>query len=233
MRTLSRFAMISAMAWCAASAPGAVIITEIMYNPVGGGDGVVPPSLSSEWVEIYNTGPAAVDISGWRLDDEDSSDWGPVPAGSIVLPGEAAILAATDDEFKQTWGATIKVFEVVWGQIANSPSATNEVLELLDAGNVQIDLVNFEVNTNGWPAGPNGASIYLTDFNASNDVGSNWATSVAGTDGAYSFTTPVAPYGAPTSVVDTGSPGIVVPEPVGLLMCCVGGMFMRRGRSVR
>lgn len=212
----------------AAAAHGSVIITEIMYNPVGGGDGVVPPALSSEWVELYNSGAQPVDLGGWRLDDEDATDWGQIPAGSVLLPGEVAVLAATDDEFKQTWGAGIKVLKVVWGQLANSGSATNEVLVLLNGSDVEMDRVNYETSANGWPASPNGSSIYLVDPAADNNIGTNWAVSVAGVDGAYSPSTYVLPYGATTGAPDTGSPGFVVPEPAGLLLLGVSLVLLCR-----
>jgi hypothetical protein len=69
----SKSALLAAIAAgvVAQHANAAVVISEIMYNPAGA-DGSNPVS---EWVEIYNSGDAAVDISGWRLDDEDAPTW--------------------------------------------------------------------------------------------------------------------------------------------------------------
>ncbi|MFM7231054.1 MAG: CehA/McbA family metallohydrolase [bacterium] len=48
---------------CTAPARAAVFINEIMFNPVGTETGV------DEKVEIYNSGPNAVNMTGWAIDD--------------------------------------------------------------------------------------------------------------------------------------------------------------------
>ncbi len=213
-----------------ATAQGAVIITEIMYNSAGSGDGATPPAPATEWVEIYNTGAAAVDISGWRIDDEDPTDWGTLPAGSSIGPGEVAIIANIPTEFNGTWGAGIKVFGVSWAALANTASATNEVLVLRDNTDAEVDMANYEAGTNGWPASTNGRSIYLKNINLDNNVGANWGLSEVGVDGAYSPATAVAPF----STSDVASPGfVIIPEPATLLLAL--GMSLavvsRRRRS--
>src|SRR5437667_11533030 len=40
-----------------------VIINEIMYHPVP----AMPEDSGQEWIELYNKGPTAVDVAGWRL----------------------------------------------------------------------------------------------------------------------------------------------------------------------
>lgn len=186
-----------------APAHGAVIITEIMYNP-SGPDGVIWPEASGEWVEIYNNGHEAVDVSGWRLDDEDANDWGAIPPGSVLGPGEAAVVASNPVEFRQAWGSQIKVFGVGWSALANGASATNEILSLLDSGGVEVLRLNWQAGST-WPASTNGQSIYLIDLDADGEVGSNWALSVAGQAGARSPEADVPPY----LTTDAGSPGFV------------------------
>ena len=75
------------------AARGAVVLNEVMadpardWSPTDGDD--VYDSLDDEWVEIYNTGPGAVNVTGWRLTDA-SGDWrfgfqGTLPAGSHIV----------------------------------------------------------------------------------------------------------------------------------------------------
>ncbi|HWB19151.1 MAG TPA: lamin tail domain-containing protein, partial [Phycisphaerales bacterium] len=49
-----------------------IIITEIMYNPNS-------PEMvgETEWVEIVNVSEHTVEMSNWRLDDEDKKNWSP------------------------------------------------------------------------------------------------------------------------------------------------------------
>jgi hypothetical protein len=199
-----RVACLLGLAIAAGSARGGVVITEIMYNPAGP-DGVTSPTPIGEWVEICNNGAAAVDVSGWRLDDEDDAGWSAIPSGSVLAAGEVAVLCTNPTEFNQAWGSNIRTLKVTWGSLANTASSTNEVLVLLDGSGAQVDIANYETGTGGWPASVNGASIALRDVNADNNAGANWMLSIAGQDGAWQPAAAASPY----VTGDIGSPGYV------------------------
>jgi methionine-rich copper-binding protein CopC len=194
----------------ASTAAPSIVISEIMYNPAGEDGG----SPVDEWVEIVNTGSEAVDISGWFLDDEDSGTWGAIPVGTILNPGQVAVIFDTlngsESDFRADWSipAEALVFGVTWGSLANSASDTNEVLVLRDSSGEIADTANYEAGTNGWPASTNGVSIFLTDLDADNNVGSNWTLSVSGDSGV------VNPQGTLVSPLDAGSPGRIPGVPV-------------------
>jgi len=60
------------------AAGGAVVLNEVMadpardWSPTDGNE--TYDSLDDEWVEVLNTGPAAVDVTGWRLSDA-AGEW--------------------------------------------------------------------------------------------------------------------------------------------------------------
>jgi hypothetical protein len=61
-------------------ADGAIVLNEVLPDPASDwspSDGDEDyHSLEDEWVEIFNTGPEAVDVTGWRLHDAVSdSSW--------------------------------------------------------------------------------------------------------------------------------------------------------------
>src|SRR4051812_36455368 len=62
----------------AASAHGALVITEVMSSSGTGG--------TSDWFEVTNTGPAAVDITGYKMDDNSfgNPSTAPVPLSGIT-----------------------------------------------------------------------------------------------------------------------------------------------------
>lgn len=198
-----------------------IVISEIMYNPRS-----MEGSFSAEWVELVNTGTATTDLGGWRLADEDASpSWAAIPALTQLAPGEVAILYdatfVNDQGFRSAWSipANVQLIGISWGELDNSPSTTNEILQLLDSGGNTQDIVNFD-DEGAWPTDdPDGASIYLTDLLADNNVGGNWARSVAGIADARTAS------GFPFSSVDTGSPGDV-PQfvlPGGVTVTASGG----------
>lgn len=211
------------------SAQGGVIITEIMYNPSE------TPESRREWVEIYNAGSTTVDLSGWKLDDEDSSNWGAI-SGNLDV-GQIGVVynsAFVDDAgFRQAWNLTsdAALFGVSWAGLSNSPSSTNEMLRLLDDGSFVVDAVNYD-DANGWPNNDDGASIFLTDLALDNNVGTSWALSMLNAPGVVS---PSQTYGAS----DLGSPGFIplattVPEPssvatFALMGVCVLWRIRRHG----
>ncbi|MBU6275748.1 MAG: Ig-like domain-containing protein [Planctomycetes bacterium] len=187
---------------------GALKITEIMYDPAGA-------EPATEWVEIVNTGTTIADLSGWFLDDEDTTNFGPIAAGVTLAPGEVAVLyntffgTITDTIFRDSWQvpAAAKLVGVSWGDLANSPTnvappgASNEVLVLRDRAATDRNTVDFAEDGTIWPAYSNGSSLYLQDLTADNAVGTNWRSARVGVDGG------IRPTGSVFSPSDIGSPG--------------------------
>ena len=179
-----------------------VVISEIMYNPASS-------EPDAEWVEIVNLGPGSVDLAGWWLDDEDTTDWGAIPAGGAILAAnQSAVIhnrVISSAAFRDRWSVPEEslVIGVLWSSLANGPSAGNEILELRDATGVRQDVVNFDDDGVNWPSDNGESSIYLADPYTDNDQGGHWATSSVGVDGAKH------PTGAPFNSDDVGSPGYV------------------------
>jgi len=194
---------------------GEVIIIEIMYNP----DSSESSPHPAEWVEIYNTTAAPIDLGGWTLQDEDGMT-GPMPAGTMLAPGEAAVVIPDTigvTEFEAAWGTGFQVIPVAsWTSmnLANSPNATNEILSIAGPGAIfPADVVNYD-DTAPWPSdSPDGPSIYLpcgVSLDAmTNDDGANWRRSDVGLHDAR-LNTVTTQYNG----MDIGSPGQVFTSPI-------------------
>jgi hypothetical protein len=192
-----------------------LIITEIMYNPASNEQ----PPAKTEWVEIYNPSDAAVDLSGWYLQDEDGKT-GPAPQGTTIGPKQAVVLIPAEcgvEAFREAWGdAVVAVPLSEWGGrpgmsgLGNSPSQTNEILSLVRPDESISDTVNYD-DEGDWPSDePDGVSIYLLPGKldaAANDDGKNWRRSEAGTHGANACKVTEV-FNKP----DVGSPGTVAAE---------------------
>lgn len=222
----------------AALGEGRVIITEIMYNPAS-----EEQRGETEWVELANVGDETIQLTDWKLDDEDRAAWG---AFSLTLkPGAVLVLvnkkAVSEKAFRAAWdvksppdgesdamdadeetpeaGQTYHVIPVKWASLANSPSAENEILKLLDGEGNVICEVNFQ-ERGDWPvcASPGGASIWLTNLAAADlNDGKLWKRSAQGEGGARACRqTEIfdgADIGSPGFVEGLGEGGIEAPPP--------------------
>lgn len=231
--TVQGLSGLAAVCLVASAASADVIITEIMYNPDSYEGKIMdrndPTSKDEpnlvEWVELYNTGAEAVDVSGWKLGDEDGTTSG-LPDGTTIEPGEAVVLVPgqqTAAAFHEAWGDGYDVYPVDgWSSgglvnLANGPSETNEILRLEDAQGLTKDQVNYD-DEGDWPSdSPDGSSIFLIDTALdaeANDSGSNWRRSAIGAGESKANTQTDAYNGK-----DFGSPGVVTaaagmePEP--------------------
>ena len=182
-----------------------LVITEIMFNPASDESSPV-----GEWVEIYNAGTTDADLTGYKLDDEDSSNWGSI-TGGILPAGKFAVIFDSDftDEatFRTEWGvpADALLLGVSWGSLANSPGIGNEVLQLLDSYSRVIDEVDFDDDGTIWPVDDGAASTALLPSfmnSTDNDDGTNWVLSGVGSS---------SPTGPTFAVTDVGSPGYATP----------------------
>lgn len=109
-----------------AAAHASVQITEIMYDLEGADSGF-------EWIEITNTGPAAVDIGSWRLFEGNTNHKLVLKKGSSTLlpPGASAIIADKPENFLSHWPNVAMVFDSAF-----SLSNTGEALALKNGSNV-------------------------------------------------------------------------------------------------
>jgi len=155
-----------------------LIFTEIMVNPSGTESS---GNQTTEWLELYNTGPVPVNLLNYAVGDRNISYGGltNIVGAATIDVGEFVVICPAGRALGLTsaWNLVgVKVYEVG----ANWPNFNN------DAGGDRVYLSNTVANvivdeftyTNGWPAFNSGQSMYLTVPNPtaqSNDVASAWA----------------------------------------------------------
>jgi hypothetical protein len=169
----------------AQSAMPPIVITEIMYNPIGGSD--------FEFVEVYNPSLVeSVDMSGWLVEGIDLM----VPWGTVVLPDAHALLVSNDMQFRSRYGGGHFVPSEYIGKLDNA----GESIVIRDRLAVEIDRVDYGVGAL-WPTTPNGGgpSLELIDPTLDNNDPFNWAAS-RGANGTPGGTNSVSLPGTPPEV---------------------------------
>jgi len=89
-------------------ADGAVVLSEILADPATdwNGDGAVS-SRDDEWVEVFNTGPAAVDLGGYYIRDALGTE-AQIRLDDVLEPGEAKVFHGSDAVvWQQAVGLTV------------------------------------------------------------------------------------------------------------------------------
>jgi Lamin Tail Domain/PEP-CTERM motif len=226
---------ISAASLAAASRSGAaVVITEVLYNEVGG-------DVNGEWIEIHNNGATAVDLSDWKIGDEETSGATSTteamfvfPAGSTIAAGEALVIAVDAGRFFTVYGflpdfelagsptnnAAVPDLSVyaAWdpdGTFINMNNSNDQAL-VLDAADTIVDAVGWG-NTSAFNPGLDpdaeldGQSYYRIDPAGDTDSAADWAVTPGGAGAA--------------------TPGMAVPEPSTLLVAGLAGFAIRRRRA--
>ncbi|HJQ78655.1 MAG TPA: lamin tail domain-containing protein [Lacipirellulaceae bacterium] len=148
--------------WNAAHA--AVIINEFVYDDGGTDD--------REYLELYNNGASAVDISGWVVRNSDTvappgdnnADF-TIPANTSLAGGDYYVIGMT---------GVANVDLVVTGTLEND----NEAMELLDASGAVQDTVIYELNKGPLPASPAEGGVWGN--NQSSDLTGTPLVSTAG-----------------------------------------------------
>jgi uncharacterized protein YjiK len=169
---------------------GRLIITEVA--PWGSGN----TPYAADWFEVTNVGSAAVDMTGWTMDDNSNSVALSVPISGAggVAPGQSIILIEGDStvagKFTTAWFGSTPPTGFVIGTYSGSGvglSTSGDAVNLFDKSGKLITRVQFGASTTG--------------FSFDNTAGvTNLSTlSVAGVNGAF-----LAPDG-----IETGSPGTI------------------------
>ncbi len=145
---------------------------------------------TGDWVEIYNPGTSAVDMSGWIFRDGDNKHTFLFPTG-YSLPVDGYVVVAEDT--LAFHAAAPEVSNVV-GSTGFGLSSTGEFVRLFDNLGQLVDSVNYQVVA-PWPTGASGtgATLELKDFALDNTDGNSWYVDPlkTGSPGAKNFVTPV------------------------------------------
>jgi len=156
-----------------------VVINEIHHNPD------IKTELV-EFVELYNTGPADVDISGWHFCDGISYEF---PQGTILRAGEYVVVA--EDPSRAVNPTTIADKYAVdpalaYGPFVGTLSNEGEKIELCDASGREVDQVDYKLGF-PWPivgdtvpeSQPgSGHSMQLIHHKLDNDLGGSWRSAL-------------------------------------------------------
>ncbi len=166
------------------SAPGALVFTEIMFNPAAVGDS------EGEWLEIHNTTEAEIDLNGWTLHDNSEEGFRFEAAQpQLIPPGGWFVLARNGDPEINGGILADLAFENL--ALGNG----GDELRLLDPFGSLIDAVSYG---DGWPSA-SGVSLSLAPEMISaeeNDLPESWCLSLA----------------PPLESGDRGSPGAANPS---------------------
>lgn len=150
-----------------AAAPGDLVITELMYNPLGSEPG-------AEWFELSNRSADRLDLTGLLLASGSEVD-APL-AARIVAPGSRTVFCRNPE--------LGPVGCVPYGRVVLNNRA--DELTVSSAAGALIDRVSYGT-TGEWPRSVNGRSIQLREAaldSTANDLGTNWcqATTPSGID---------------------------------------------------
>jgi len=117
-----------------------------------------------DWIELYNPGSEAVDLSGFYLTDNPANltKWA-FPAGTSMAAHSYLIVWADEDQEQGPLHTNFKL------------SGSGEILYLLDSTLQWVDTLNFpeQITDMGYARVPNGTGPFVIQsptFNASNDV---------------------------------------------------------------
>lgn len=194
----------------------AILITEWMYNPVG--------ATSGEFVEITNTGAAAVNMNTFSFDDASrvSGSLSLSSLGSLAAGESAIITELSAAAFRTEWNLAASV-KVVGGSTQNL--SRSDEINIYD-GATLVDRLTYDDQS-------------LTDPNAKGPrtqgiSGIPSSPAVLGTNNASLWVLSAAGDGSFLSVSgDRANPGtFAIPEPTAAAMAGIGllAVMRRRGR---
>ena len=140
-----------------------IVINEIMADPPSG-------QRDGEFIELFNKGAAAVNVGGWRLDDDVDLT---IPANTMIAPGGYLVLAANATFLNANYGGLSAV-----GNWSGSLSNGGSRVQLKDGFGNLVDEVDYRFGGE-WPelAAGSGSSLELVNPDSNNAVGSSWRDS--------------------------------------------------------
>lgn len=153
-------------------------ISEFMYH-------ADTSAHSNDWVELYNYGNSPVNISGWKLKDENIDNTFIIPTSTTIDPGAYLVIAQSLDTFLMVYPDVTNVI----GSFDFGFGNKSDQVRLLDASNTPIVEINY-IDSLPWPSAADGMgpSLQIKSFDDDPNNPDNWfAGCVRGTPGTAYF----------------------------------------------
>ena len=113
-----------------------LVINEVYYDTKAG-----EQEGDNEWVEIYNPGNSAIDISGWQICDNNSCDL--IPDNNILLAKSFAIITSASStlDFWEIPTSTVKI--ILNNKIGNGLANYGDRVILVNLDLEQVDAMSY------------------------------------------------------------------------------------------
>ena len=166
-----------------ALAASSVVINEFHYNPAGN-------ASLEEFIELYNPGDSAVDLSGWTLSDAISFTF---PVNTSLPPGGYLVVGEDPPTLLSRYQVT------ALGPWSGKLSSRGERIDLHNASGTRIDRVSYGAGF-PWPTAANGggSSAELIHPSLDNDLSGSWRASGVLANMDLALTNDVNSSGQPT-----------------------------------
>ncbi len=151
--------------------PVNIVINEVYYDISGN-------SEDGEWVELYNAGSGPVSLNGWSIRDS-VSDPDFFNTDIVLLPGEFALVGASQEIFDIAWAGEIPDgAHVIIAKIGNALNNPGDSVHLIDADGQEVDAMSYGNNDSvlnpSVPVGEKGHSLSRSPNGADTDTAMDW-----------------------------------------------------------
>jgi len=212
-----------------------IVITEFINNPTGSDE-------RFEWVELFNAGPTAANLTGWTLKDNSVNTF--TFQDVVMQSGGYLIVANNKTDFQARWLAGVADDRVIGNRGFNlNNTAPGDGLYLRNAAGDLVFSLGYAIGPDGEPASDESRATFLTEFTGRTNYG------IPPQDGAalmrragedfpgelgYELNSITTDPFAYTAGGDTGSPLLggysVVPEPNCVAVLGLGALMLARRR---
>lgn len=126
---------------------------------------------SGNWVELYNYGTSALDISGWYLKDDDNSNSFIFPSNTVLQAGGRLVVGNDNAKFTAEFPSVTNYM----GEMTFSFGNDSDEVRLFDNAGTQKLFMHY-TDSLPWPdaADGTGRTLELSDPNITPDDPSNW-----------------------------------------------------------
>ena len=159
--------------WTQAAGYCSVVINEVHYNPPA------PDGRDLEFIELYNSGPVAVSLEGWKLEGGVYFEF---PAGSAIEASGFVVICRDRNYFAGSFN--LEESDLL-GDFNGTLDNDGDNVLLLDGMNAVVDVLKYDDRL-PWPEGSDsvdggGASLERVCVSAASNLPTNWSVATANT----------------------------------------------------